>query len=303
MREARCVAGLGHVSFRNLRRSQHLRNNTFFWPIDLVSCSTVTSMKRKTRAALIGVVATVGVAIVGFFALPAFLGFDAKGPVELTIGDRAAESIASIFEEPNTTTAQTNAVSEQDGAEAGDDSAAIALVGGVWSIAGDSVAGYRVFKDFVGASEFEAVGRTSTIFGELEIEGTTVTRAQFSVDIASIRSDDEGRDQQFRGPILEAAAFPFANFTLTSPIDLGDEPKNGELVTVDVTGEITLKGVTRTVEFPLTARLVGDEVQVAGSIEVVFSNFDIEPPRTPVIVVRDTGVIEFSLFFEQNQTL
>ncbi len=260
-------------------------------------------MKRKTRAALIGVVATVGVAIVGFFALPAFLGFDAKGPVELTIGDRAAESIASIFEEPNTTTAQTNAVSEQDGAEAGDDSAAIALVGGVWSIAGDSVAGYRVFKDFVGASEFEAVGRTSTIFGELEIEGTTVTRAQFSVDIASIRSDDEGRDQQFRGPILEAAAFPFANFTLTSPIDLGDEPKNGELVTVDVTGEITLKGVTRTVEFPLTARLVGDEVQVAGSIEVVFSNFDIEPPRTPVIVVRDTGVIEFSLFFEQNQTL
>lgn len=251
-------------------------------------------MSRLKKAVLVAAVALVGLAIVGFFAVPAFLGFETEGPVELSIGDRATESIALIFAEP------------------GDDRAAVAVgteeivtselesVEGVWRIAGDSVAGYRVFKDFVGASEFEAVGRTSTIFGELEIEGTSVTSAQFSVDVASIRSDDEGRDASFRGPVLNAALFPFANFTLTSPIDLGDVPQNGEEVTVDVTGEVSLKGVTNEVDFPLTARLVGDEVQVAGSIDVVFSDYDIEPPSTPVIVVRDTGVIEFSLFFEQD---
>ena len=53
-------------------------------------------------------------------------------------------------------------------------------------------------------------------------------------------------------------------------------------------------------EFALTARLVGDEVQVAGSIDVVFADYNIEPPFTPTIVVRDEGIIEFSLFFEQT---
>ena len=67
-----------------------------------------------------------------------------------------------------------------------------------------------------------------------------------------------------------------------------------------VTGELTLKGVAQEVEFPLTARLVGDQVQVAGSIDVVFEDFGITPPSTPVIVVRDEGVIEFSLFFEMT---
>lgn len=60
-----------------------------------------------------------------------------------------------------------------------------------------------------------------------------------------------------------------------------------------------LKGATQEVDVTITARLVGDEVQVAGSIDVVFEDFGIDPPFTPTIVVADTGVIEFSLFFEQ----
>ena len=49
--------------------------------------------------------------------------------------------------------------------------------------------------------------------------------------------------------------------------------------------------------------LVGDEVQVAGSIDVIFDDFDIDPPFTPTIVVDDIGVIEFSLFFEQADSV
>ena len=252
-------------------------------------------MGRRAKFAAIALFAVVGIAIVGFFALPAFLGLEAEGPVELSIGDRATEAIALIFVDPDDESDAVEVVAEEELVESDLES-----VDGLWRIAGDSVAGYRVFKDFVGASEFEAVGRTSTVFGQLEIEGTSVTSGQFSVDIASIRSGEEGRDFAFRGEALNAALFPFANFDLTSPIDLGEVPQNGETVTVDVTGELTLKGVTNDVEFPLTARLFGNEVQVAGSIDVVFADYEIVPPRTPVIVVRDTGIIEFSLFFEQD---
>lgn len=249
------------------------------------------------RIALAAFALIAGVLIGGFFALPSFLGLEGDIVDELAIGDRADESITAVLERGQESTApeEVEAVEVASIIE-------IETIDGVWTIAGDSVAGYRVFKDFVGASEFEAVGRTRTILGGLTIEGTTLTEASFDVDIASIVSDDERRDAQFRGPILNSGLFPFANFTLTSPIDLGAAPQDAGEVTVDVTGELTLKGVTNEVELPLTARLVNGEVQVAGSIDIVFADYDIEPPTTPVIIVRDEGIIEFSLFFEMVST-
>ena len=140
-------------------------------------------------------------------------------------------------------------------------------VEGAWTLTGDSVAGYRVVEDFVGGlSDFEAVGRTSEITGDLTIEGTTVSVAAFSVDVASITSDDGMRDNQFRGPIMNADEFPTAEFAITSPIDLGDDPGSGEIITVEAAGELTLRDATVDVVFPLEASLVGAEVQVAGAV-------------------------------------
>lgn len=248
------------------------------------------------RAKVIGALGlVVAVLVIRFFALPAFLGLESDSPPDLVVGDRASASIAAVLERGQEPTGETEVEAEQV-----EVATPIQLdsIDGPWAIAGDSVAGYRVFKDFVGASEFEAVGRTSSVFGDLAIEGTTVAEAFFSVDIATVLSDDDRRDAQFRGPVLSADIYPFANFTLTSPIELSATATEGGEVTVDVTGELRLRGVTNEVEFPLTARLVGDEVQVAGSIDVVFADYGITPPSTPVIVVRDEGVIEFSLFFE-----
>ena len=161
------------------------------------------------------------------------------------------------------------------------------------------MAGYRVFKEFVGLNEFEAVGRTESVIGDLHIDGDVVTDAEFQVNLTTVTSDDPRRDAQFTGPILQTSIFPFATFTLTNPIDLGDAALSGEAINVDALGELTLKGATQEVDVTITARLVGDQVQVAGSIDVVFEDFGIDPPFTPTIVVEDTGIIEFSLFFEQ----
>ena len=233
-------------------------------------------------------------AIAAFFIVPTTLGLEAEGPPELVVGDRASEAIAAVLERGS----DVALPEAQQPVEVGSP-VSLDEIAGEWTIVSDSVAGYRVFKDFVGASEFEAVGRTSSVFGDLTIEGAAVTEALFSVDIATVTSDDDRRDAEFRGPVLNAAAFPFANFRLTSPIALGDVPTSGEQNTVMATGELTLKGVSNEVAFDVTTRLVDDQVQVAGSIDIEFSDYDIEPPTTPVIVVRDSGVIEFSLFFEK----
>ncbi len=264
-------------------------------------------MSRK-KWPLLAVGAISAIAVVAFFAVPTLLGFSEEGPPQLAIGDRSESSIAAVLgREDGAQPADPDSASTAEGLEVVDpvqsETIRIETADGDWILTGDSVAGYRVFKEFVGLSDFEAVGRTSSITGELSIEDNGVTDAEFRVNIASITSDDPRRDAQFRGPILQAEIFPFATFTLTSRIELDDAALAGESVTVDATGELTLKGVTNEVEIPLTARLVGDEVQVSGSIDVIFDDFDIDPPFTPTIVVDDIGVIEFSLFFEQADSV
>ena len=260
------------------------------------------SMTRtKLTLILSGVVGAL--AVVALFAVPTLLGFDSEGPAALVVGDRAEESLALVVSRVDG--AQPNDAIVEEIGEATSGSTArtlqIETVDGAWVLTGDSVVGYRVFEDFVGAREFEAVGRTSLVTGDLTIEGGSVTGAEFEVDVASIESDDPRRDAQLRGSILTTEVFPFASFTITSPIELGDAAIAGEEFTVNATGELTLRDVTNEVTFPLTARLFGKEVQVAGSIDVVFEDFELTPPITPTIAVRDSGNIEFSLFFEQAE--
>ena len=96
---------------------------------------------------------------------------------------------------------------------------------------------------------------------------------------------------------MNASEFPTADFSLTSPIDLGASAESGEEITVEATGELTLRGVTNAVTFPLTARLVNGEIETLGSIPVVFADYSIDNPSFGGITVRDEGLVEFSLIF------
>lgn len=252
----------------------------------------------RTRKVLLGLGTLSALAVGAFFAVPVVFGFNSVGPPPLQIGDRAEESLALVLGRSDGAQPAEDLSTVGDEVEVGAITTRIETADGAWIVTGDSVAGYRVFKDFVGAREFEAVGRTSEVTGDLVIEDDTVIGAEFDVFVGTITSDDPRRDAQFRGPILMTDIYRTATFELTSPIQLGDAARTGEPIVVEAQGQLTLKGVTNDVDLELTARLVGDEVQVSGSIDVEFDDFDIEPPFTPTIVVRDSGIIEFSLFFE-----
>ena len=78
-------------------------------------------------------------------------------------------------------------------------------VAGTWTIAEDSVVGYRV-KEVLFGQDTEGVGRTSQVTGSLTIADSAVTTADFTVDMASIESDSGKRDSQFRGRIMDTSA-------------------------------------------------------------------------------------------------
>jgi polyisoprenoid-binding protein YceI len=126
-----------------------------------------------------------------------------------------------------------------------------------------------------------------------------VTAATFEVDMATFESGEAQRDNQFRNRIMEVEAFPTASFVLTTPIELGAVPEDGEEVTATATGDLTLHGVTRPVDIELVARLDGTTFAVDGSTIVTFSDYDIDDPSGGPASVGDEGELEVLLVFSR----
>lgn len=179
--------------------------------------------------------------------------------------------------------------------------AATAGATGTWTVVGaePTVVGYRVEEVLFGAN-VTATGRTSSVTGTLSIDGTTATAANFTVDVASIASDDSRRDGQFDGRIMSTSQFPTATFVLTQPIDFGSMPAEGAQITAKAAGDLTLRGVTKQVTFDVTAQFEGGRVGVLGNIPITFADYEIPSPSFAGIEVEPTGLLEFVLVFDRS---
>lgn len=224
-------------------------------------------MIRRYRWLLVALAVVLVVTVVGTFVYINFIKEDA--PERLTLDDA---------------TTTTGAAAPADGVE------------GTWVVADGSIVGYRV-KEVLFGQDADTMGRSEGVTGSLTVEGTTVTEATFEVDMATFERDESRRDGQFQNRIMETSELPTATFMLTSPVDLGSEPADGERITVDATGDLTLHGVTNEVTLPLTAELSGSTFAVDGSIVVTFADYDIDDPSGGPASVGDDGELEVLLVF------
>jgi polyisoprenoid-binding protein YceI len=160
--------------------------------------------------------------------------------------------------------------------------------------------GFRIKEELASIGSTEAVGRTNAVTGSMTIEGTQVTDAEFTIDLTKITTNESRRDSRVQSA-LQTDQFPQATFTLTSPIDLGDDAASGAEITATAKGDLTIHGQTKAVEFPLQAKLVDGTVVVVGSLDVTFSDFGVEVPSAPIVLsVEDNGVLELQLLFTKS---
>ena len=69
-------------------------------------------------------------------------------------------------------------------------------------------------------------------------------------------------------------------------------------MTASATGDLTLHGVTKSVQVPVSATLSGGIVTVTGSIAIQFADYAIQAPNSfKVLSVDDHGVMELQLHF------
>jgi polyisoprenoid-binding protein YceI len=182
---------------------------------------------------------------------------------------------------------------------------------GRWKIATGSEAGYRVRERFINQpAPTEAVARTSAVTGGLVIASQgdqfVVQAVTFSADVAKLQSVDTyatyqayQRDGFVSRLYLETAQYPTATFKadrVTPPQVL---PSAGPANMVGH-GRLTLHGVTRDVDVPLTAQLNGDRIELVGSLGLEMPDYGIEVPVIGFTRSEPHAIIEFHLFLARG---
>ncbi len=215
--------------------------------------------KRPLLYAATGVV----VLAVGAFALAYFVFFPTSSPEEFSLSDAESTPTATATAAAGTTK---------------------------WTVTDGSEAGYRVREKlaFLPAKN-DAVGRTSDITGSAESTADTFTKADFEIDLTTLTSDQDRRDQRIREIGVESDRFPTAKFSLTEPLALGKSK-------VDAIGDLTLHGVTKRVTIPLEVRQSGSTVEAVGSLKFPWGDFGMTAPSVAGFVsVEDEATLEFDL--------
>jgi polyisoprenoid-binding protein YceI len=173
-----------------------------------------------------------------------------------------------------------------------DGTTAVSVLSGTYHVGSGSQAGYRVSEVLIG-QHATAVGRTSKIWGSITIQGDDVITGIFSVDMASVVSDQSERNAQFDGRIMDVARFPTSTLKLTAPIALGSPAPLGSKDTYSASGALTLHGETRTVRFSITTERTSGGIFALADLPIVFADWNIANPSVGgLVTTASSGTLE-----------
>jgi polyisoprenoid-binding protein YceI len=163
-------------------------------------------------------------------------------------------------------------------------------------------AGYRMDEQLAGVGAATAVGRTPDVTGGITIAGNQVTAGSFDVDMTTLKSDKDLRDNVIKSRGLETDAFPKATFELTQPVELpGDIASAGASVPFSATGNLTIHGVTKEVTLDFDAQTSNGDIAIVGQTPIKLADYQIEAPTSAIALsVSDSGTLEFQLFLSRT---
>lgn len=143
----------------------------------------------------------------------------------------------------------------------------------------------------------DAIGKTSEISGGIGVgtDGKIIpTESKFVVNVGSLKSDRDRRDGYVRGRVLETDQYPTVEFTPTGFRGLPAKLPTSGSHTFDVTGNLTVRGVTKPTTWRVTAEAKNGQVTGNAYTLFTFADFNMQQPRVPIVLsVADTIRLEY----------
>jgi polyisoprenoid-binding protein YceI len=112
-------------------------------------------------------------------------------------------------------------------------------------------------------------------------------KGESASDVPKVQARMQGSD------VLDSAQYPSIGFRSTN---IAVERRDGDVLDLAVTGELTLRHTTRTVTVPVQARLDGGSVRATGRFDLKQTDYGITPVTVGgVVSVKDAVAIAFSI--------
>lgn len=72
-------------------------------------------------------------------------------------------------------------------------------------------------------------------------------------------------------------------------------------MSVVATGDLTIHGVTKSVQLPLEAQLVDRTIVIVGSVDITFADYGVTVPKSQIVLsVDDHGTLEMQLLLTKS---
>jgi polyisoprenoid-binding protein YceI len=141
----------------------------------------------------------------------------------------------------------------------------------------------------------DAVGATSEVTGSVGVgpNGVVPEASKITVRMDSLATDQAMRDRFIKQTTLQTQRFPTAEFQPKEASGLPwPLPTSGEM-SFQLTGDLTIHGVTQPKTWEIKAQFAPNEVTGSGTTSVTLDQFGMEKPRVAsVLSIDDTVVLE-----------
>ena len=214
----------------------------------------------------------------------------------------AEENTAS---QPEPTIDYSNA--EPAATEPAAEEAPAAAEGGYTIVPGESEARFLIGEVLAG-NDITVVGTTNDVTGQIFVDYANPQAASLStiqVDLSSLATDNNFRNGAIHDMILQTgnADYQYATFEATSISGLPESVTIGQSFDVQITGNLTIHGVTKEETFNTTITPVS-ETRIAGlaSLTILYSDFGVQILRLPqqVASVEDQVTLELEFVAESQ---
>jgi polyisoprenoid-binding protein YceI len=146
------------------------------------------------------------------------------------------------------------------------------------------------------------IGSTNEVAGGIAVDFDNPANSQIGtvrINVRTLQTDNEIRNRTLRGQILQAnrPEFEFATFVPRRIVGLPDSLVEGQPLTLQIVGDLTVHGATRSVTFDATVTPVNrNRIEGRARATVQYQAFHITVPDAPGVAnVAQTVVLEIDL--------
>jgi len=177
-----------------------------------------------------------------------------------------------------------------------------AAAGPVFQVTGESEARFLI-GEVLNGNAITVVGATNAVSGEIVADYADTSSAQVSqirVDLSTLATDNNFRNGAIHDFILQTGdpTNQYAEFTSTSISGLPASVTVDETYDVQITGNLTIHGVTQKVTFEGTITPVSDtRIEGMASLTITYGDYGVQVLRLPrqVASVEDMTTLEIDL--------